>query len=487
MDSQATHVLLLDVKKIRKQLEENPIKEDLVPAVTSMEVGNFVSQAHPAIDKGLKWAIVKAGGKLRERETHSLHSLLQRLRNSGDGSKGMVTYLEEAFASVRSFYRIDVVRPGFQHLASLDKYFGAVGENEVYNAGRYGVLDSVSKVAFSSSEFHPKLVKVWDRMHIEIIRALEQLLSRGGLQEQSHRGATIATRVESAFGLAIIDGLNDYLADNPSNTGEGSDFLSSVETWKMGSPSVASAMEEAVRGAPIEDERIREVLRQAFAILSKSTDPAVQYRLSTFFYLAGGSQLPVHGIELQESLVPVNGNDEFLQVVSPSEETLGFIQRKFDGSWHLDGFDGPYLNAWHRDDAAWCLIGMKVSPTPFVVNGHSRSCLLMDESASNTVLGVFESDLLQHGFPNNAGTILFWDDTHGLRSGDRVALKLMRRNQKNVLDSGRSEDDIGGGVGWVISGDVSEVKESRVTIIDVKAGFTGEQLEEFLAENALDC
>ena len=57
MVSQATHVLLLDVRKTRKQLEENPIKEDLVPAVTSMEVGNFVAQAHPAIDKGSKWAV----------------------------------------------------------------------------------------------------------------------------------------------------------------------------------------------------------------------------------------------------------------------------------------------------------------------------------------------------------------------------------------------------------------------------------------------
>ena len=482
MASQATHVLLLDMRKIRKQLEENPIKEDLVPAVTSMEVGNFVAQAHPAIDKGLKWAIVMSGGKLRERETHSLHSLLQRLRNLGDASKGTVVYLENAFTSVRKFYRVDASRPGFQHLASLDKYFGAVGENEVYNAGRYGVLDSVSENAFSSGGFHPKLAKVWDCMHIEIIRALERLLSRNGLPGPSYQGDTIATRVERAFDSAIIEGLNDYLANSPADSGDGTDMLGSLEAWKRGFPSVVAAMEQAFRGDVIDDERVQKVLQQAFAILSKSPDPAVRYRLNTFRYLGKGSQPPIPGVELKDSLVPVNGNDEFLQVISPGEQPLGFIKRKFDGSWHLDSIDGLYLNAWHRDDAAWCSIRMNVSHTPFVVNGDSRSYLLVEGTSTYEVLGIFESDLIQDGFPNNSCTISFWDDSHGLRSGDRVGLKLMRRNQMTLGDYGRN--NLGAGAGWVITGYVSEVTGSRVTLADVRYGFTGEQLDEFLSKYA---
>ena len=484
MASQATHVLLLDVRKIRKQLEENPIKEDLVPAVTSMEVGNFVAQAHPAIDKGLKWAIVKAGGKLRERETHSLHSLLQRLRDLGAASNGMVAYLEDAFASVRRFYKVDVSRPGLQHLATLDKYFGAVGEDEVYNAGRYGVLDSISENAFSSGEFHPKLAKVWDCMHIEIIRALERLLSRDGLPEPSYQGDTIATRVERAFDSAINEGLNDYLAKSPSGTGDGTDIMDSLEAWKRGSPSVVAAMEQALRSVVIDDERVQEVLQRTFAVLAKSPDLAVRYRLNTFRYMGKGSQPPIPGVQLKDSLVPVNGNDEFLQVISPGEQTLGFIKRKLDGSWHLDSFDGYYLNAWHRDDAAWCSIRMKVSYTPFVVNGDSRSYLLLEGTSTYEVLGIFESDLVQNGFPNNACTISFWDDTHGLMSGDRVALKLMRRNQMSLADYRRS--DLGDGAGWVITGDVSEMTGSKVTLADVRAGFTGEALEEFLAQYVPD-
>ena len=99
-----------------------------------------------------------------------------------------------------------------------------------------------------------------------------------------------------------------------------------------------------------------------------------------------------------------------------------------------------------------------------------------------TVLGIFESDLIQSGFPNNACTISFWDDTHGLRSGDRVGLKLMRRNQTTLGDYERI--DLKAGAGWVITGDVSEVTGSRVTLADVRFGFTGEQLEEFLAKYA---
>lgn len=185
------------------------------------------------------------------------------------------------------------------------------------------------------------------------------------------------------------------------------------------------------------------------------------------------------------SLAPVvNGNADFLQIVSPGQKTIGFIQRTFDGSWHIDSMGEFYFNAWRRDDGVWYLLRTKVWPTPFIVNGDSQSYLLVESSPTDGVLGISENDLLQNGFPEGTCTISFWDNTHGLQLGDRVAFKAVRRNRAHPGDSRRS--DVGGGPGWVVLGDVSEVEGSRVALADVKVGFSELQLEAFLVKYALE-
>ena len=88
-----------------------------------MQVGEFVEQTHVAIDKGLKWAIVKAGGNPRD---PFLQALLQDLGDLDDGQV-ILDYLRESFIAARRFYCIDISRPEFRHIKTLDSYVNKVG------------------------------------------------------------------------------------------------------------------------------------------------------------------------------------------------------------------------------------------------------------------------------------------------------------------------------------------------------------------------
>ena len=173
MNKQAEFLLFRQIRNVRERVEQNPITPDLVPAYNAMQVGDFVEQTHVAIDKGLKWAITKSGGN--PRSTHSWQALLQDLGNLDNGQI-ILDYLRECFVAARKFYRIDISRPEFRHIKTLDSYVNKVGGKEDYHEARYGTLNAMTKEDFSSGSFSPEALRyVFPQAHIEILRALERL------------------------------------------------------------------------------------------------------------------------------------------------------------------------------------------------------------------------------------------------------------------------------------------------------------------------
>ncbi len=469
MASQADDLLFSGIRKIRMLMENEPVGSDLIPAYNSMILGFFVTHTHLEIEKGMKWAILKSGGSLRARETHSIHSLIQRLGNTSDTGREILEYIREAFRSVKRFYGIDDGRQGFRHLRTLDSYFGAVGGEDVYEAARYGVLESIPDDNFSFSEWSsPRLRQVWNMMHIEIMRALEWL------QFCESRRETIELRVERLFSEAVFHALNDYTIRN------GDVVLQPFQDWRIGSGyrSEIELMREAVPKsfAVSDNEHINEVLKLTYAKLHESDDPAVRYRLNTFSYLPRGSVQPLEGIDLSEVLKPVNDRDDYFEVSDPLGETLGFIEHKLDRSWQMYMLGMPVgprvVNAWNQDDAIWFLIRNRVWPTQFVINGESQQHLLIENSSRYGITGQLETGH-QVGHPTeNILDIFFWNEGHGLETGDRVAFRVVEPEERQIPI----------GYAKIVVGKVTVSERHKVTITADMPMITELQLEEFLAK-----
>ena len=371
MNKQAEFLLFRQIRNVRERVEQNPITPDLVPAYNAMQVGDFVEQTHVAIDKGLKWAIAKAGG--HPRQTHSLQALVQDLSALDDGQI-FLDCLRECFIAARKFYRIDISRPEFRHIKTFDSYINRVGGKKVYDEARYSTLNAVSEEDFSSGSFSPEALRyVFPQAHIEILRALERLELYASRQENLPHKDNVIARVEREVFHQIIDSLNDYSAI------EGGEILEVFEAWNEDIDCYVDDLEFAVRNNFNDDScgEMGDVLRIAYTKLLNSKDPAVKYRMDTFTYLEKDSQVPLEGIDLEQCLRQVNESKDFLEVCSPSGEQIGYVGRHFDGAWCGDAIARVRFVAWERNDAAWFMLRLGVWPCDFVINGVARQHLLI--------------------------------------------------------------------------------------------------------------
>ena len=476
MNKQAEFLLFRQIRNVRERVEQNPIAPDLVPAYNAMQVGDFVEQTHVAIDKGLKWAIAKAGG--HPRQTHSLQALVQDLSALDDGQI-FLDYLRECFIAARKFYRIDISRPEFRHIKTFDSYINRVGGKKVYDEARYSTLNAVSEGDFSSGSFSPEALRyVFPQAHIEILRALERLELYASRQENHSDKDNVIARVEREVFHQIIDSLNDYSAI------EGGEILEVFEAWNEDIDCYVDDLEFAVRNNFNDDScgEMGDVLRIAYTKLLNSKDPAVKYRMDTFTYLEKDSQVALEGIDLEQCLIQVNKSEDFMEVCSPSGEHIGFVNRHFDGSWSADATVTAKLRfvAWERNDAVWLLLHLGVWPCDFVINGVARQHLLIGQG--NGVNGFRISRVTESAeyVAMQNWELKFWDNTHGLKVGDKIGLNAVESAEWQEF-RGRSRDFF---VGNIILGNVSEVNEHKVKLVAEGPVATTLSLEEFLPKPA---
>ena len=474
MTSQADHLLFDGIRKIRVLMENQPVGNDLIHAYNSMVLGFFVTHTHLEIEKGLKWAILKSGGSLQDSKTHSIRSLIQRLEDTGDTGRRILKYIREAFQSVKRFYKIDDGRRGFRHLKTLDSYFGAVGGKDVYESARYGILESISDDSFSYDKWSsPKLRQVWNTMHIEIMRALEEVII-GSWNQKPRTNENVELRVERLFHEAVFHALNEY------STRNGGVDLLSFQNWETGFDSVVELIGEAVRKSfTISDnEQFNAILMLAYSNLRGSDDPAVRYRLDTFSYLPMGSVQPMEGIDLSRVLKSVNERNDYFKISDSMGETLGFIEQKLDRSWQINMvgvYGNPiFKNAWNRDDAIWFLIRHRVRLTQFVVNGESQQHLIIDKNPTHGIISQLETGE-QVGHPiENILDIFFWNEKHELETGDRVAFRVVEPEELREPT----------GYAKIVVGEITSSEGHKVTLKADGPFLTELELDQFLAKYA---
>ena len=474
MNKEAEFLLFREIRNARERVEQNPIKRDAIPGYNAMLVGEFVEHTHVAIDKGLKWAIKKSGEN--PKSIHSLQTLLQDLGKLDNGQV-ILDYLREAFIAARKFYCIDISRPEFRHIKTLDSYVNKVGDKEVYHEARYGTLNSITKGDSSSGSLSREAMRyVLPQAHIEILRALEGLRSYDSWQENPSDKDNVIARVEREVVHQIIDSVNHYSA---AMRGE---IIEPLKKWYEGVDCYVNALEIAVRNRFTEDSfgEMRNVLSNAYEKLLRSEDSAVRYRMDTFRYLAKDSQVPLEGIDLEQCLRQVNKPKDFFEVCSPSGEHIGFVGRHFDGSWSGDTIAGGQFIAWERNDAAWFMLRLGVWPCDFVINGVARQHLLIGQG--NGVNGFRISRVTESAeyVAMQNWELKFWDDTHGLKLGDRIAVNAVESAEWQEF-RGRSRDFF---VGNIILGNVSEVNEHKVKLVAEGPVATTLSLEEFLPKPA---
>ena len=475
MNKQAEFLLFRQIRNVRERVEQNPITPDLVPAYNAMQVGDFVEQTHVAIDKGLKWAIAKAGG--HPRQTHSLQALVQDLSALDDGQI-FLDCLRECFIAARKFYRIDISRPEFRHIKTFDSYINRVGGKKVYDEARYSTLNAVSEEDFSSGSFSPEALRyVFPQAHIEILRALEGLRSYDSWQENPSDKDNVIARVERQVVHQIIDSVNHYSA------AMGGEIFKPFKKWYEGVDCYVNALEIAVRNRFTEDScgEMRNVLSDAYAKLLNSEDPAVKYRMDTFRYLEKDSQVPLKGIDLEQCLRQVNESKDFLEVCSPSGEQIGYVGRHFDGAWCGDAIARVRFVAWGKVDAAWLLLRLGVWPCDFVVNGVARQHLLIVRGHGVIDFRASSGTEPDDHIAKQCYELRFWDNTHGLKVGDRIAVNAVESAEWQEYQGWRRKYPIG----EIFYGDVSEVNGHEVKIFAEGPIVTKLTLEEFLSKHAV--
>ena len=475
MNKEAEFLLFREIRNARERVEQNPIKRDAIPGYNAMLVGEFVEQTHVAIDKGLKWAIKKSGGN--PRPIHSLQALLQDLGNLDNGQI-ILDYLRECFIAARKFYCIDISRPEFRHIKTFDSYINRVGGKKVYDEARYSTLNAVSEGDFSSGSFSPEALRyVFPQAHIEILRALERLKLYASRQENHSDKDNVIARVEREVFHQIIDSLNDYSAI------EGGEILEVFEAWNEDIDCYVDDLEFAVRNNFNDDScgEMGDVLRIAYTKLLSSKDPAVKYRMDTFRYLEKDSQVPLEGIDLEQCLRQVNKSKDFFEICSPSGEHIGFVERHFDGSWSGDAIAGVRFVAWGKVDAAWLLLRLGVWPCDFVINGVARQHLLIGHGYGAIGFQLSEGIESAEYVAKQDWELKFWDNTHGLKVGDRIAVNAAESAEWQESQGWRREYFIGN----IILGDVSEVNGHEVKLVAEGPIATTLPLDKFLSKHAV--
>lgn len=456
MISQNDYLLFEYIRRVRVRIENEPVGNDVIAAYNHMVLGDLVTQAHLPIEKGLKWAILKSGGKLKKREVHSLHSLIQRLENTGGKGQCILKSIRGAFQSVKRFYKIDHGLQGFSHLKTLDAYFDKVGD--VYNSARYVEIES---------QVDPKLLQVWTDMHIEIMRALEEVVI-GSWSKNSRTNENVELRVERLFDEAVSQSLREYYIRN------GGVDLSSFQNWTTGFDSMVALIGEAVRKnfAFSDDEQFNVILMIAYSNLQNSDDPAVRYRLNTLSYLPKDSVKPLEDVDLSKVLIAVNDRDDYFKINAPSGKGLGFVQRKLDRSWEINMYTNTkFANAWRRDDAIWFLIRNRVWPTQFVVNGESQQHLLVEATPTRGVISG-----LRVFAQMETCEISFWDQKHGLEVGDSVAFRVIEPIERgNTIAYPQ-----------IIVGKVTASEGHEVTLKVDRQPLTTQELDEYLSKYVPD-
>ncbi len=409
-------VIRPSVMDVFKVLENQPVRPDMVASLTVAQVMNRVSIAHLSIERAMKFIITGSGRPLIKD-----HDLPSRLNELGQYQPESAKFLEDAFGEAVRHYRYNANAAHMKHLKSLKAYFEATGSDKDFQDIRYWEQTQ------STDEIIVR--QIYLTLHMELLHALKEiLLAPERLKD------TVSTRVERAVRDAMFS--NRELSYAP-----GSDKESSVESyidWMRGFVNLREAMSEAVRdGVASGDAFLLAVLKEAYQELITSTDPAVRYFAETLTVL---SKLPRDAIPCIKWLGPEKYQAGL--VSTPGGDSLGFIDRRPDRLWNItpirNGAVMVTAIAESQTDAR-CHLADLLTRNARVIVGHEEKQLRIVGEEHYLFKKDFDQstrwweDMADAEKPTFQVT--FWDNTHGITSGDMVRLETQSKSSPRVIDT----------------------------------------------------
>ena len=400
------------VEDVIRILKNEPVKGDMVPEITAVQVMNRVSIAHLSIERALKFLITAAGGPLVE--THNLrHRYQELLKHDPVSAKS----LDGAFEAAVRHYRYNPNAANMTHLKSLERYLEVAGSDKAFQDIRYWEL--------TQSLDEMLLRRIYLSIHIELLHALSEiLLARQPIE-------TVANRVERAVSHAMVD-----TANKVHSPGTSEDSIHSYIEWLQRFGSRRQALIEAVqKGFNIGDDFMANVARNACRTLLDSADPAVRYFVSTLDVLP---KQPRDVVPCVEWLGPERNRKG--SVKTPAGTNLGFIERGPDGLWDIiplrDGLVRVSAKARSQTDAR-CYLGILLTrPAKVTIGGEDRS-LRMVGGEYNLVqrnYGQVDWSIERTGDDKTwTHKVTLWNRDHGIEVNARVRIEVPSRGTEGVV------------------------------------------------------
>ena len=349
-------VMMNSVEDVIEILENNPVRQDMIPQLNIARVMNRISAAHLSIERTMKFVITEAGGPLVK--NHDLPSRLNELRQHEPLS---AQFLEEAFTDAVQYYSYNPNASHMKHLQSLEKYLEATGSDQDFQDIRYWELEQ--------STTGMLVRQIYLSLHLELLRAVGELLMPPGRTKE-----TASLRVETA--ILNTTALHN-LAYAPGTEREAS--VKSFLRWLRGFKSTSEAMTKALReGEAPDDEFATGILRQVHQELTNSSDPAVKYFAQILTVLPRQPRDAKPCVEWLGSEKYQTG-----EVSTPGGDNLGFIFRRLDGLWDIQPMrNGPVTIAAiaaTQTDARCFLADILTKPARATVNGNERELRIVGE------------------------------------------------------------------------------------------------------------
>ena len=396
-------------------LEHEPVKGDLVPQITAVQVMNRVSIAHLSIERAFKFLITKAGGPLVE-----THDLRQRYEELLLHNPVQARYLEGVFEAAVRHYQYNPNTAYMTHLQTLERYLEVAGSVKAFQGVRYWEL--------TQSLDEMLLRQIYLSIHIELLHGLSEILL---VPDRPMK--TVANRVERAVEDTMWSTAD--MVDGQGTPKEQS--VHSYIAWRRGFSTWSDALAEAAqKGFAIGDDFMANVARNAYGTLLKATDPAVRYFANTLDVLP---RQPRDVIPCVEWLGPEK--ERYGSVSTPAGTGLGFIERGLDGLWYVtplrEGLVAVSAKARSQTDARCYLAILLSRPAQVTVEVEGRSLRIVGEEHSFYGKNYGEINRRFEGTgDDNIWThkVVFWNRDHGIEVNARVRVEVRPGNIRGLVN-----------------------------------------------------
>ncbi|MXX93297.1 MAG: hypothetical protein F4Y63_07620 [Chloroflexi bacterium] len=419
MDRMERYKIEGSIKDVIAILDSAPMQRDMVPEVNSVQLTNRVPIAHLAIERGLKALIADSGAE--QENTHSLHKLYRDLKSCDDES---ATFLELAFDDAVDFFGYNVNAEGLRHFRSLKEYLSKTGHANAFNALRYWAIGDNPKGEDPIPYISPPI-------HRELLCALASLIGAG-------RNTTVSQRVEQELHHTMFRSKDMWYASDDLDKKQSIDkylnWLFNMHKTRRSALEEAVALELDV----IDDEFMRRTLKAVHEELKQSNDPAVRYLIRRLSYLPKASQ------RRNPDAVPevqwFNGNETRGMVATSAGTGLGYVEKYADGGWGITPSESGEVRvtdiAEALADAKHYLVNRLTHRVDVVVNGETRPLRIVGEGrhlffSISDAEWTTDCDQIEL---KREYELEFWDDAHGLASGDQVVVKLRRHEFRGLID-----------------------------------------------------